>query len=185
MRPTPIIQLRTGRWLWIVIAAVILAFRTEAEVSREQQIKAAYLYNFIKFVDWPATRFESESTPIVIGIHGKSSFVADVESAIKGRKINNREILVRNIGKQEDLRLCHLVFFGSNDNAAVSEMLKGLEGAGVLTVGEGAFVSAGGMIGFVLEGDKVRFEINAPAAEREGIRISGQLQKLAKPVSSR
>jgi len=155
----------------------------EPAEPKESQIKAAFVFNFTKFVEWPAARFAAADSPIIIGVFGKSPVAQQLPDAIKDRKVNGRGIVFKPIEKIEDTKSVHLLFVPASADSEVVELLKVMKGTSVLTIGESeVFAKAGGMINFVREGDKVRFEINTDSAEQAGLKISAQLQKLAKSV---
>ena len=165
-----------------LLLAGLLAFPARAQVAKEYQIKAAYLYNFAKFVEWPAQRFANDQAPLVIGILGKDPVGEGLQAIAQNHKINGRNIVIKQITTAGEAGNVHLLFF-SDDDTRVMETLAVLKWGAVLTVGESdKFIAAGGMINFVHEADKVRFEINAAAAEHAGLKISAQLLKLAKLV---
>lgn len=155
----------------------------ESGIPKEYQLKAAFLFNFAKFVEWPAQRFHDASTPLVIGVFGINPFASELESAVTGRQVNGRTLVVKRVAMAEDAKTTHLLFVPAAEDDRVREVLQALDGASVLTVGESEeFSEEGGMIRFLLEGDKLRFEINAGSAERAALQVSAQLQKLAKSV---
>jgi hypothetical protein len=167
---------------WLTLAMIFLCFTARAEVSKEYQVKAAFLYNFVKFTNWKPERFATPESPIVIGILGRNPFGDELEKIVKDRNVNNRPIEVKLVNSLEEATSCHVLFVSAASFSETSEILQKLGDACVLTVGESeAFAQAGGMITFVPEKDKIRFEIDAPAAEHQGVKISAQLQKLAKP----
>jgi len=154
--------------------------RAQDAVSREYQIKAAYLYNFAKFVDWPQESFTDGQSPLVIGVFGQNPFGTGLEAIAKAHQINGRPIVVKTITTAKDIAGVHLLFLGSAEDDHVAEILSALAGTSVLTVGESdKFMAAGGMVNFVREADKVRFAINEDAVEHHGMKISAQLLKLA------
>ena len=166
---------------WLCLG--LLALPAQAQVSKEYQIKAAFLYNFAKFVEWPAQSFASTNSPLVIGVVGKSPFGTELEKVVTNRKINGRDILVRQIETLAEAGGVHLLFFSAAEDTRAGQTLEDFHSLGILTVGETEpFSARGGMIAFLLEGDKVRFDINVEAAEQAGLKISVQLQKLAKSV---
>ncbi len=171
-------------WLAACLAlsvAGFAAFGAESAVPREYQLKAAFLYNFTKFVEWPSSSFSSSSSPIVIGVLGENRFGSELEKIVQDRKFNNRRYQVRVFRTAEEAKAAHLLFIGESDPARLAEIFRGLGHASVLTVGESKrFAQAGGVITFTQEGDKLRFEINLPAAEQAGLKINAQLQKLAR-----
>jgi hypothetical protein len=155
----------------------------EPAVPKEYQIKAAFLYNFTKFVEWPAEKFQDATSPVVIGVFGKNPFGSELELAVKGRKVNGRDIVVKQIETPAEAKTVHVLFAGADESPRYAQLEDALKEGSVLGVGESeAFVRSGGTILFVLEGDKVRFEININSAERAGLKISAQLQKLAKAI---
>jgi len=171
--------------LWTLIFFFISWTVAQADdsVSKEYQIKAAYLYNFAKFVEWPAQSFTNARSPLVIGILGKAPIGQELQAIARDHNINGRNIVIKAVADAAEAGQVQLLFFGNDANSRVVEMLAALKGGAVLTVGESdKFIAAGGLINFVREADKVRFEINAAAAEHAGLKISAQLLKLAKPV---
>lgn len=155
----------------------------DAEISKEYQVKAAFLYNIPKFVEWPAGSFNNDSDPVVIGVFGKSPFGDQLNVIVRDRKINGRDIVVKQVNSAEEIKATHLLFFSINDDRQFSVIQAAIRDSPVLTVGESAsFAAAGGIINFVLLGDKVRFEINMASAERAGLKVSAQLQKLATTI---
>ncbi len=152
-------------------------------VLSEHQVKAAFLYNFTRFLEWPAQRFAGDGAPIVIGVFGKNPFGAELQEIARNHKVNGRDVVMKEIATVEEAGTVHVLFFSAAEDGHVVETLAALKGASVLTVGESEkFSAAGGMITFVREADKVRFEINADSAEQAGLKISAQLLKLAKSV---
>jgi hypothetical protein len=176
------------RWLAGLLSGACLfagltASLAQDSVSKEYQIKAAYLYNFAKFVEWPADSFTNNQSPLVIGVFGQNPFGDELKAIAKDHKINGRDIVIKPVATLAEAGGVHLMFFGVTEDDRVAGMLAALKNSSVLTVGEsGKFFAAGGMITFVREADKVRFEIDAPAAEQHGVKISAQLLKLAKPI---
>jgi hypothetical protein len=148
--------------------------------AREYEIKAAFLYNFTKFIEWPAHSFADAGAPIVIGVLGDSPCAEALERLVKDRKVNGRAIVVRRIASAEEAKVTHLLFVGSAQEAQFAGLEPAIESLPVLTVGESpGFATLGGTIAFVPQDDKVRFEINIGVADRAGLKISAQLQKLA------
>jgi len=150
---------------------------------KEYQIKAAFLYNFTKFVDWPDSSFADASSPIIIGVLGANPFDGELAKVVEGRKVNGRPLVVKQLGDIQEATGVHVLFMGRTEDQKVAERLATLKGKPILTVGESeSFAKGGGMIKFLLEGDKVRFEINVDSADEAGLKISAQLQKLARTV---
>ena len=160
---------------------VFLCVNSYAQGPLEYEVKAAFLYNFAKFTEWPME--QDPGTPIVIGVLGEDPFGEVLEHTIRGKQVRGRALTIKRFRKVEDpLKSCHILFI-SSESATASRALKFLQGARVLTVGESrAFCSLGGTINFVLDHRRVRFEINVAAAERAGLKLSSKLLKLAKIV---
>ncbi len=162
------------------------AFGADHAISKEYQIKAAFLYNFSKFVQWPPGRFPDETSPIVIAVLGDSPFGDELANAVHGRLVNGRPIVVKIIDSLESLEesgSAQVLFVGASEERRLGDSLYSLHRASILTVGETRrFAAMGGIITFILSEDKVRFEINQNAGERAGLKINAQLLKLALPV---
>jgi hypothetical protein len=160
------------------------ALPTRPSVSKEYQLKAAFLYNFTKFVDWPPQHFATEHEPITIAILGANPFGAELEMIVKERRVNGREIAITTGASMADIEGADMVFFARDvEDDKLNGLVEKLHGAGVLTIGDSSrFRQEGVVILFVFEGDKVRFEIDMEAAERSQVKISAQLQKLAKTL---
>jgi hypothetical protein len=147
--------------------------------SREYEIKAAYLYNFIKYVDWPTTK-----DTITIGVLGGNPF-GPALAPLNGKVAKGRRVVVRELGSVRDAQNCQMVFVSSSEKQRLPEIFENSKSAHVLTVGESqGFAQDGGIINFIEENNKVRFEINEDAARRTGLNISSELLKLAKLVKS-
>jgi len=166
-----------------LLAGLVSAEAAEASVSKEYQIKAAFLYNFTKFVEWPDSAFADAKSPIVIGVLGPNPFGDELAKAVEGRKVNGRDLIVQTAEKIDDVKGVHVLFISATEDQKLAGHLAALKGKPVLIVGETElFGKNGGIITFTLEGDKVRFEINMETAGGAGLKISAQLQKLAKTV---
>jgi hypothetical protein len=164
---------------WLALTA---GARSESAPTtfKEYQVKAAFLFNFSKFVEWPARKFADGTSPIVIGVLGVNPFGPELEKAVMHRHINGREVVVQQFESAEAARISHLLFVSAGSDSSILKSLRALEGSAVLTVGESeAFTRNGGMITLVLEADKLGFTINMDSAGRTGLKISAQLQKLA------
>jgi len=169
--------------------------QVQAAKSKEYQIKAAFLYNFIQFVDWPKEKVADSNQPIIIGIIGKDPF-GNVFEPLKNKKIKGKRVVIRRVktfeelkknGELEDkineLKKFHVLFICSSENKNLKQIIDLIKTDNILTVGEtGNFLENGGIINFVLEEKKVRFEINLDAANTSKLKISSQLLRLAEKV---
>lgn len=176
------------RWLPLLLLGFLVfgapAGASAQTTSKEYQIKAAFLYNFTKFVEWPAERFPEADSAIIIAVLGKSPFGDALESAVKDRLVNNRPIRVRFIESASQASDAHVVFVTSGAEEWLPAALADMHG--ILTVGESAkFAAGGGIIRFVLADEKIRFEINQHSGEQAGLKLSGQLLKLATVVRTK
>ncbi len=154
-----------------------------AQGVSEYEVKAAFLFNFAKFVEWPPEAFSDSGAPLIIGIIGDDPFGSAIDQTIDGKTVNGRRLMIRRLRWGQNLRGCHVLFVSSSEQKRLSAILEHLKGACVLTVSEmGQFIQQGGIIGFVIEASKVRFEINTSAAEPARLRISAKLLALAKVV---
>jgi len=153
--------------------------------SKEYQLKAAFLFNFAQFVQWPATSFTDGSAPFCIGILGDDPFGGALEETIQGETINNRRLKVQHAQNFEDLQDCQLIFISRSQEGHLAEIFSKLDSKPILTVSEiDRFAQSGGDINFYLQGGKVRFEINPSSARRVGLKISSQLLNLGKIIES-
>ena len=165
--------------LWLIFGFVFAI--GEAQPRTEYQVKAAFLLNFTKFVEWPPTAFPAPNTPLTICIFGDDPFGSTLEEIVQDETVNDRKILIRRLRDIPPPHTCQLAYLGgaTRDNA---RLLRGL-GPGVLTVGDGdGFVRDGGVIGFVVENRRVRFDVNRMAAELAELKLSSRLLSVARSV---
>lgn len=167
------------RGLAFVVGCLLVTGIARADVSKEYQIKAAFLYNFTKFVEWPAERFASATAPIVIGVFGRDPFGGELEKVVRDRKVNGRDLSIVLLRSLSEASAVHVLFVTTGEEKRFGSVAPASL-AGVLTVSESAqFTPSQGVVNFTAVDDKVRFEINADAAECAGLKISAQLLKLA------
>jgi hypothetical protein len=156
----------------------------EAPRAGEYQVKAAFLYNFAKFVHWPDE--QAIGPAFTVAVLGEDPFGEILESTFTGKTILDRKVEVRRISAPEAVGKAQILFIGSSERPRLSEILKALEGTSVLTVGEmEGFSDRGGMITFKLKNDLVRFDINLDQVERAHLKMSSQLIRLALRVISK
>jgi hypothetical protein len=152
----------------------------ERDSVLEYRVKAAFLYNFAKFIEWPA----QDTGPIVLGVLGRDPFGAILDQTVEQKSINGRPLVIRRFANVPQAKECHIVFVGTSEKARFAEILPRLASFGILTVGEHhGFLQAGGMINFVVQDNNVHFEINPEAVRRPGIHISSNLLKLSRSRS--
>ena len=154
--------------------------------SSEYLIKAGFIYNFAKFVEWPSAAFAQPDSPIVIGVLGTDPFGNVLDRIVEDKKIGPRGFVVRRYKWGRDLKElkdCKILFVSASERAHIDEILLGVKGLPILTVGETpGFAERGGVIRFTLEDNRVRFEVNVDAAHQADLNISSRLLTLAKII---
>jgi hypothetical protein len=154
----------------------------EPSQLNEYEVKAAYLYNFAKYVEWPASAFARENAPLTLCIIGTSPLNEVIES-LAGKTIKNRRLVIRQFSRIEDLNECHILFINAAVKTSYTQILASISSRPVLTVSDGTgFANTGGIIEFVPVGDKIRFKINNRTAQQVNIRISSHLLRLATTI---
>jgi hypothetical protein len=142
----------------------------------EDQIKAGFLFNFMRFVDWPAKDYETSTSSITVCIIGETPVTPLLIEAAKDKLIEGRSVLVKHVKTNEDFRGCHLLFIASNESSKEPVIFSKLAGANVLTVGEDpGFALAGGVLNFLTQDNRVKLELNLDAATRANLKISAKL----------
>ena len=154
-----------------------------SQAISEDQVKAAYLYNFAKFVEWPPDTFADSAAPIHLCVLNDPSIGSELSQIVKDKHISGRSIVVVPIQTDEQGRSCQILFINSAQNWQVEHILKVLKGSSVLTVGETTgFVEQGGIVNFVIQDDQVHFQVNHKAATQSRLRMSARLLSVAKRV---
>lgn len=154
-----------------------------ADASKELQVKCSYLHNLAKFVEWPPETFLSEGSPLIIGVYGSDLIRQELEAQVKGRRVGKRPFQVRRIETCEDVAGVHVLYLSEAPDPIGCQLIAAAATGARLTVGDtDQFGRSGGIIRFILEEDKVRFEINQAMAERARLKLSPQLLKLARVV---
>ena len=154
--------------------------------SLEYQVKAAYLLNFTRYVDWPTGAFEAPGVPMTICVLGRDPFGSVLDATVRGKVTQGRPLSVRRIQTARGASACHLVFVSQETWRNRGELLDSLRTKGLLTVGESdQFAQQGGVIGFVIQDETVRFVVNADARDQAGLRISSRMLSLAAAVYGR
>ena len=174
------------RWTMVFLAlhlAVPPFTIAQSKSAGEYEVKAAFLYNFAKFIDWPANSFAGPQSPFLICILGADPFGRAMDDALQGKMVGSHLVAIQRVKEFADLRHCQMVFVSSSESPRLAKILQSLRGSSVLVVGESeGFAIAGGTIQFAIEQDRVRFLINPDAAENAGIKVSSKLLALAKVV---
>jgi hypothetical protein len=158
----------------------------ETPPPSEYEVKAAYLYHFAKFVTWPPDAAD-EPGSFVITLLGEDPFGAALDAVLRGKTIDGKQVLVRRAPRVADVGRSQILFVSASESGRLPAILDALEAApGTLTVGDmDGFAARGGVIGFRLEGNRIRLDVSLAAAERARLRISSQLLRLARIVDAR
>ncbi len=173
-----------GRGVWRWTLGALLVFWPSAAFAQvvrapEYSLKAAYLFNFTQFIEWPSNSFISTDAPIVIGVLGEDPFGGALDQAIKGKAVHGRSLELKRFKQIGEMRGCHVLFVCASEAARLPEIFLAAQKGGILTVSDiDRFAERGGIINFYKENNKVRFKINLNAAERAGTKISSQLLRL-------
>jgi hypothetical protein len=171
--------------LVFLLLGVNFGFGGEASLP-EYQVKALFLFNFAKYVDWPVDTFAEAATPFVIGMIGESKIGDNLRKAVDGKNVSGRPIVVRQIEKGEDLGKCQILFVSVSEKKRAGEIANQLKGRSVLTVGESEqFTQQGGVINFTKKEGKVRLEIDLGAARQARLQISSKLLSVADSVTGK
>ncbi|HEV2395313.1 MAG TPA: YfiR family protein [Candidatus Sulfotelmatobacter sp.] len=152
--------------------------------SSEYLIKAGFVYNFAKLTDWPAPAFSQPNSPIVIGIVGDTDpFRGTLDDVLHGKQANGRDFVVKHLRWKDDLRGCNILFISASARPHLSDILHAIHGLPILTMGDTpGFAEQGGIINFVLDDNRVRFDIDVEAAKQANLSISSRVLALARIV---
>jgi hypothetical protein len=195
--PTAILALkpRPGLWLHALMLCLMLHAaaavpenrpaqnQTEAE-NVERAVKAAYLYKFLGYVEWPPAQFAQAGAPFVIGVAGNDELAGELERVSAGRVVNGRKLVVRRIRPDEPLTDLHLLYIGTSDSTRQQRLLKLVQQRPVLTVTDSEPSGTGAIINFKMVDNRVRFEVALGAAEKSGLQLSSRLLSVALKVQS-
>lgn len=154
-----------------------------ARIAKENQLRAKFLYNLPKFIEWPASSFANATDPLIIGLCSSTPLGEQLNETVRDRKINGRALVVKHVNCfSDDIHAVHLLYLSATD-ARRTTITNALKAEPVVTVSESnGATTVGSMIQFALVGDKVSFEINTGVTACTGIKLSAQLQKLASAI---
>jgi len=169
--------------LLLLAACAPLICRAQQERPTEYQVKAVYLFNFSRFVSWPAGPAADSSRPFSICVLGKDPFGAALDSILAGENIGGRKVVARRLAQPEQALDCRVLFISTSEEVRLKDILSALDKSSVLTVSDlPHFNELGGMIQFVLQGDRVRFAVNLDSASEARLTFSSNLLKVAVAV---
>jgi len=160
--------------------------KAQAQQYTEYDLKAAYIYNFSKFIIWPKRAFENENSDFQIVVYGSSPVTGVLYKALKGRKIMGRNISIKVIYNLRDLGNAQILFVSKDMQEHLKETINICENTTTLVIGDvlEGFCQAGGMINFTPKSSKYRFEINKQVAQKSQLKVSSKLLALARIIRS-
>lgn len=171
---------------WLIAAALACALTSIPSLHAQQpkpgeyQVKAAYLYNFGRFIEWPAKVSIAKGDSFTICVLGQDPFGSTLTETLADEAINGRNVVAKRIPGPEDAVNCRILFISSSEGDRLKQILSTLNDASVLTVSDlPLFSRQGGMVQFTMEGNRVRFEVNLARTERAGLTLSSELLKVA------
>ena len=172
--------------LWFMGLALIAWPFGAVAVEIEHQIKAAYLYKFASYVDWPASVLAQADAPVTIGVLGADEIAAELTSINNGRPANSRAIEVKRLKPGEPMTGVQMLFIGHEESLRLKRLQDGLQARSVLTVTDSVgALGAGSIINFVTVDDRIRFEVSVAQAELSGLKISARLLGVAQKIEAR
>lgn len=154
--------------------------------TSELQLKAAFIYNFTRFIDWPPRAYTSPDAPFIIGVMGDGGLAKRINEVVKGESVGNHDISARNFDKVGDVGHCNILYIGGDEFIEVRRMLPDLNRRGILTVSDvSGFEKWGGIVRFFKEDSKLRLQINIDQAKAADLTISSKLMSLSKIYSGK
>lgn len=175
---------RVAQVVAVLVCAALLGGTPQAQQkASEFQVKAAYLFNFGRFVQWPKEDASSQAESFEICVLGTDPFGESLDATLAGAVIAGKSVMAKRIGKPQDINSCRVLFISSSEESRLREDLLALDKARVLTVSDiPRFSDRGGMIGFVSDGSRIRFDVNLDIATDAGLTLSSELLKVATNV---
>ena len=168
----------------LIVGLMLLAGDASAGLS-EHRLKAVFLFNFSRFVEWPASAFTAADAPFVIGVFGRDPFGSDLDDVARGETVDGRRLLVRRVQTVQDAAACQILFIPESEQANLDVILAALTRSSTLTVSDldGA-AQRGAMVRLVTDHDKIRLRINVESARAAGLTISSKLLRAAEIVTT-
>lgn len=168
-----------------LLAGTSSPVRAQAPAPSENDVKAAFLYHFSGYVEWPTAVLARGGDSFLVCLLGGDPFGSMLDAMVEGKTLHDKKLKVKRIAELGGTSDCHILFINSSQEGRLAEILSAVAGQGVLTVGDmRRFAQRGGMIGFTLDRGRVRFDINLEAAQREGLSLSAQLLKVARIIGA-
>src|SRR5262245_31433632 len=183
-------QRRRNRVAGCFLLVILFAFgvsvpKARSQAFKEYELKAAFLYNFAQFVDWPPEAFPGVDTPLVIGVLGVDPFGRTLDAVVNNEVVKNRRLVVQRYRQAEEIGVCHILFISASEAERFERILAILKGKPILTVGDAAsFAFRGGVIRLLTDRNKIRLRINMQAAKAANLTISSKLLRAADTVGN-
>jgi hypothetical protein len=166
--------------LWTTVGLFMITSSPHAQVFREYDLKALFLFNFAQFVDWPPETFPKPETPMVIGVFGLDRFGNSLDDLTRSEATPRRKLTIARYRRLAEIQNCHILFIDRSQASNLDQILEKVRRKPVLTVSDiDGFVRRGGMIEFITEEKKIRLRVNIPATKAAGLTVSSKLLKLA------
>jgi uncharacterized protein DUF4154 len=170
--------------LLLMLPSAGRSFAADPLTLSEYQIKAGFLFNFTRFVEWPESAFATPASPILICVAGETPLTDLLTDVIVGKIVDGRAVAIRRVNPSDDLHRCNLLFISASGERRAAEILASVKKANTLTVGETpGFAQGGGMINFAVQDNKVKLEMNLDAATRAGLKVNSKLIGVSRLVS--
>jgi hypothetical protein len=180
---------RTLRHIELSIGIALLGISlsvasASAQSVTDDRVKAAYIFNFAKFIEWPPQVFTAKESPMNFCVLGRSPVVDELDSSIGGKSVNGHTIMIKHLHGPDEIKDCHLIFLAASAGKQQQKLIEAAKGSAVLLVAETpGFARSGGTINFITESGRLLFEVNINAAESAHLKISSKLLALARIVS--
>jgi hypothetical protein len=176
-----------GRLLVVVAIALTASTLADAEEptpkALEYRVKAGFLFNFAKYVEWPAGTFGSATNAVVICILGKDPFGAMLDSSVAGKRVEGRSVVVQRFHSIKEITTCHILFVSASEKDRLTDIQAHLRSSSILTVSDlDEFLEHGGQIRFVTEENRVKFDVNLKATRQAGLKLDANLLRVARRV---
>src|SRR5713101_3498199 len=179
--------LRASAFSMVAAAGVASSRPAQADTQADEyRVKAAFLYKFGSYIEWPSESFARADSPVAIGVIGADALADELAQIVSGRNVNGRPVLVRRLRPGDPIAGLHVLFIGGVDRGRLAEILAAAKGQALLTVTESEEgLELGSMINFVVVENKVRFDVAPPPSESDNLKISARLLGVARKVVSR
>ena len=177
-----------GAWKILLVVFLVAAWfptRLLAQVFKEYDLKAAFLYHLTQFVEWPPEAFSAAEDPLVIGVLGTDPFGKTLNEIVRDEVVKNRKLIVQQYRNKEEIKGCHILFISQSEGERLDEILSALKGRHILTVGDTeGFAQRGGMVRFITEKNKIRLRINMDSVKAASLSISSKLLRASELVGT-